>query len=53
MYKDPVVEEVRKSRNKIAAKYNYNVHAIFEAARKSEKTCGHKVVDLSKKKQTG
>ncbi len=51
--KDPIVEEVRRTRNALAAKYNYDLDAIFAASRKRQATCGHKVVDLSKKSKVG
>ena len=53
MHPDPIVEEVRRIRAELAAKHGYNAHAIAEEARRQEKTCGHEVVDLSKKQKTG
>lgn len=44
MKTDPIVEEVRKARQKHAAKFNYNMEAIFADLKKREKTCGHRVV---------
>jgi len=44
MTKDPIVEEVRKARQAHAAKFNYNINAIFEDLKKKEKACGHKVI---------
>ena len=49
---DPIVEEVRQNRDKLAAKYNYDIDAIATASRKRQENCGHKIVDLSKKKMT-
>ena len=53
MIKDPVVEEVRRIRDQMASEYDYDIRRIAKASREREKTCGHKVVDLSKKKKTG
>ena len=53
MRPDPIVEEVRRVREELAAKHGYNPHTIAEEARQQEETCGHKVVDLSKKRKTG
>lgn len=50
VYIDPIVEEVRKYRQENAARFGYDVRAILEDARKREKTSGHKVVLLSKRK---
>jgi hypothetical protein len=44
MCEDPIVAEVRKIRQKIAAKFNYDIRAICEDARKRERTSGHKIV---------
>ena len=51
--KDPIVEEVRRIRDQMAAKHDYDIPAIVAASRERQKTCGHKVVDLSKKRKTG
>lgn len=51
MKKDPIVEEVRRIRQKQAAKYNYDVKAILEAARKRQKRSGAKVVSFARKKE--
>ena len=41
MWEDPIVDEVRKVRQKIAAKFNYDIRAICEDARKREGKSGH------------
>ncbi len=51
--KDPIVEEVRRVRDELAAEYGYDLRRIAEASRERQKTCGHKVVDLSKKRKAG
>ncbi len=44
MKPDPIVEEVRKARQAHAAKFNYDMNAIFKDLKKKEKTCGHPVI---------
>jgi hypothetical protein len=46
--KDPIVEEVRAAREKIAAKFNYNIHAIAENARRHQAKSGHKIIKISR-----
>jgi len=36
MWEDPIVAEVRRVRDELAAEFNYDVHAIFEDMRKRE-----------------
>ena len=50
MIDDPIVDEVRKHREARAAKFNFNIDAIFEDVRKREGTSGHKVVRRPKRK---
>ena len=47
--KDPIVEEVRKTRNAHAALFKFDLAAICEDLRKKEKTCGHPIVSLPSK----
>ena len=51
--KDHIVEEVLRIKEEEAAQYDFDIDRIFAAAHEYEKTCGHKVVDLSKKRKTG
>jgi len=44
MWDDPIVEEVRKHREARAAKFNYDIRAMIEDARKREKKSGHPIV---------
>ena len=44
MWRDPIVEEVRKLREQYAARYNHDLNAIFEAARENQKKSDHKTV---------
>ncbi|HOD83968.1 MAG: hypothetical protein BWX88_00683 [Planctomycetes bacterium ADurb.Bin126] len=46
MYKDPIVEEVRKNRQARAEKFGFDVRAIMEDARKREHASGHSIVNL-------
>jgi len=41
---DPIVEEGRKARQAHAAKFNYDMKAIFADLKEKEKSCGHRVV---------
>ncbi len=49
MVKDPIVEEVRKSRQKHAAKFNYDLRKIFEDLRSRQKETNHKIVSRKPK----
>ena len=44
MKPDPIVEEVRKARQDHAAKFNYDMKAIFADLKEKEKACGHRIV---------
>lgn len=44
MWKDPIVEEVRKIRNRLAKQFNYDLRAIIEDARQRQYNSGGKVV---------
>ena len=51
-WKDPIVEEVRAAREAYAAKFNYDLDAIFEDIKRSEKlreAAGWKLVQPKKK----
>ncbi len=49
MLKDPIVEEVRKARQKHASKFGYNLKLIFEDLKKQEVKSNHKVCSFSRK----
>lgn len=49
MIKDPIVEEVRKTREAHAAKFNYDIQAIYEDLKKQEKKSKRKFVTLPPK----
>ena len=44
--KDPIVEEVRRARAKIAARHNYDIRAILADVRDREKDSGHPLVSF-------
>ncbi len=46
MYKDPILEEIRKYREEYAKSFNYDLKAIFEDLRKKQIASGRKVVKL-------
>lgn len=47
MWKDPLVEEVRKIRDQQAKKFKYDLKEIFKDLKKAEKRTPHKVVSYS------
>jgi len=49
MNKDPIVEEVRKSRHKHAEKFNFDLHRIFEDLKSRQNETNHKIVSLPPK----
>jgi len=44
MFKDPIVEEVRKIRETHAEQFNYDLDAIFNDLKKKEKLSNHKII---------
>ena len=49
MWEDPIVQEVRREREKLAAQFNFDVDAIFEDLRKRQSTLGERLVRPKKK----
>ena len=49
MYYDPIVDEVRKTRERLAENHNFDVGAIFEDLRKRQGTLGKRLVRRKKK----
>ena len=47
-WESPIVMEVRKVKERLAAKFNYDVDAMFRDLRERQKTSGQRYVDLSK-----
>ncbi len=50
MWKDPIVEEVRKIREEHAARFGYDLKAIFEDLKKTEKMSLRRVMSLPPKR---
>ncbi len=48
--KDPIVEEIRKIRDKHSKKFNYDLHAICEDFRKKQKKLKDNTVNYIKTK---
>ena len=51
MYDDPIVNEVRKTRERLAKKFNYDVGAIFRDLRKQQAKLGDRLVRRGRKKE--
>ena len=51
MGKDPIVDEVRRVREELAAKHGFNVKAILAASKRRQRRSSHKVVSLIPKKK--
>lgn len=50
MWKDPIVEEVRKAGEELAKKSNYNLQSMLQSLRESEKKSKAKM-GISKKRK--
>jgi hypothetical protein len=46
MMEDPIVAEVRRAREEIAKRFNYDLRAMFEDARRRQAQSGRKVVSF-------
>jgi len=51
MINDPIVNEVRKIRDELAKKFNYDVDAIFSDLREKEKKYGNRLVNLREQRK--
>ena len=51
MIDDPIMEELHRIREEIAARHNYDLHAIFEYFRAKEGQEGRKVVSFERPKK--
>lgn len=49
MWKDPVVDEVRKAGEKLAERAGYDTKRFAEMLRADQRTTGHKVVSFEKR----
>ncbi len=52
MWKDSIVEDVRKVRKEHAAKFNYKLEAIYQDLKREQKKGRRKVVSLPAKRTT-
>jgi hypothetical protein len=50
LWKDPIVEEVRKSRDAYAKRFNYDLDAIYRDLKEKERRSGRVVVPCPPKK---
>jgi len=50
MWNDEIVEEVRKHREAYAAKFNFDLKAMYEDLKKAEKKSRHKIISFKPKK---
>jgi hypothetical protein len=46
MFRDPIVDEVRRAREKEAAKHGFDVKRILSAAKKRQRRSGRRVVSF-------
>ncbi len=46
MWRDPIVEEIRRNRQVYAARFQHDIKTICRAAREQQKKNGHKIVLL-------
>jgi hypothetical protein len=51
MWEDPIVAEVRKIRDEIARKFNYDLRAMFEDARRRERKSGHPIASPRRRRR--
>ena len=52
MWEDPIVAEVRKHRQKRAARFNYDLRAMIDDARGREGRSGHPIVTPPQREKT-
>jgi hypothetical protein len=48
MWEDPIVAEVRRIREKLAARFDFDIHAMFADMRKRQAALGSRLVSLVK-----
>ncbi len=49
MYKDPIVEDVRKAREEYSAKFNHDLEAIYKDLKRQEKQSTREILSLPPK----
>lgn len=47
MHQDGIIEKVRANRDRLAAQRNYDIRALYEAAKNRERASDRKVVKLT------
>ncbi len=52
MWEDPIVAEVHRTREKLAAEYNFDVAAFFAGLRKRQASLGSRLVAQKKRAET-
>jgi len=52
MARDEIVDEVRREREKIAARFDYDLKQLFDAMREEQKKGGREVVSLPARRVT-
>jgi hypothetical protein len=50
-WSDPILDEVRRARDAYAARFNYDLRAIFRDLKEKEKRSGRKVVSYAEASQ--
>ena len=53
MWEDPIVAEVHRTREKLAAEYNYDIKAFFADIRKRQAALGARLVRQKKAAEPG
>ena len=48
MWEDPIVAEVHRIREELAARFDYDIHAMFADMRKRQAALGSRLVSLAK-----
>ena len=48
MWEDPIVAEVHRIREELAARFNFDIHAMFADMRKRQAGLGSRLVSLAK-----
>ena len=52
MWEDPIVADIHRTREKLAAQFNFDVKAIFADLRSRQKALGARLVSLKKQPAT-
>jgi hypothetical protein len=50
MWEDPIIAELHKIRREMAAKFNNDIGALIEDARKRERKSGHPIVSPKRRR---